>query len=392
MDILLDELLATYRGWDQLERTLNPNGQAIIDFDLAQDKSTSFEFRTRLDVLVKLQQLKASLPPYLMFLQERTEASIYYLSALMGQQFPFDTYISSTMGIKPYLFPEEVIYHQREKVRILLNGLNIEFDKKDARQFEERFLISDENEFGTRLLNAKDDALKNLSTLVNLPKIPTINLRFKREDAYWQNWISGSPSSGVTLTVNLHPRGRLYDGIPELLAYHEICGHAVQMSTWLERIRRGELHPVYGITMVHSPEQFIGEGLAQSITDILFKDFELPSKVLMARDYERYRLMVYNNAHIMINTHGSIETVFQFVNQNVPFESASSIEAELKDRSYHPLLRAYQYVYGVSEDFFLRNIAKLDWDQKMALMPLIYKEPLTKRGLEDILGKYQIAK
>ena len=191
------------------------------------------------------------------------------------------------------------------------------------------------------------------------------------------------------LTVNLHPRGRIYDGIPQILAYHEIAAHAVQMSSWLQRIDQGDLHPIYGITTVHGPEQFISEGLAQTITDILLKDSELPIQALMAREYERYRLMVYNNAHIMINEQGAIEEALADVSQQLPFESTLSIEAELKDRSSNPLLRSYQYVYSVSEDFFLKNVAPLSPDQKKILLPIIYREPLTRQSLQDLLGRLQ---
>ncbi len=384
---MLDELVALYRGWDQLERKLNPDGPAIIDFDFAKNSTMFLEFTTRLEVLTKLQQLKSILPPTMCFLHARLSASVCYLRALMGQQFPFDSYIALTMELEPYRFTEEAIQRQKDKVITLLTSLDVQFDHSALEDFERRFLLTNEDEISTKLYRARDDAFERLSAFISIPPIPQMTIRFQKENAYWQNWISGLTDE-ITLTVNLHPRGRIYDGIPQLLAYHEICAHAVQMASWLQRINHGDLHPIYGITTVHSPEQFIAEGLAQTITDILLEDSELPIQSLMAREYERYRLMVYNNAHIMINTQQSIETALTYVSQNIPFETASSIEDELRDRSYNTLLRSYQYVYSVSEDFFLRNIVSLNLSKKKILLPIIYREPLTRQSLQNVLKSY----
>jgi hypothetical protein len=385
---MLDELVALYRGWDQLERKLNPDGQVIIDFDLAKNNETFLEFNTRFEVLTKLKQLQSMLPPTMGFLHARLKASICYVSALMGQQFPFDSYIASTMELEPYQFAEAIIQDQRDKVIALLTRQDIQFDRSGLKDFEDSFFLTDEDEIKTKLYKAKNYAFERLGNFVCLPPIPPINIQFKKENAYWQSWINGSTDE-ITLTVNLHPRGRIYDGIPQLLAYHEIASHAVQMSFWLQSIDQGNIHPIYGITTVHSPEQFISEGLAQTITDILLEDSELSIQALMAREYERYRLMVYNNAQIMINEQQPIEVVLVYVSQNLPFESTLSIEAELRDRSYNPLLRAYEYVYSVSEDFFLNNVTPLSSDQKKTLLPIIYREPLTKQSLQDLLGQLQ---
>jgi hypothetical protein len=390
LDKLLNELVALYRGWDQLEQELDPDGQAVIDFDFAKDRTTPFEFQTRFEVLGKLKHFQALLPQNMEFLHARLNASIWYISALMGQQFPFKNYIASTMGVEPYPFTEEAIEQQKRKVVALLAQLNVGFTHAGLQEFEDRYLLIDEAEIAARFSEAKDDAFARLRNFVALPPLPNIRITFQKENAYWQNWIKGNANE-ITLTVNIHPRARIYDGIPQLLAYHELAAHAVQIASWFQRIEQGNLHPIYGITTVHSPEQFIAEGLAQTLTNILLEDAELPIQALMAREYERYRLMVYNNAHILINEQKPINAVCAYVGRNLPFEATYSIEAELKDRSTDPLLRSYQYVYSVSEDFFLKYVAPLSVSQKKEVLPTIYHEPLIRHSLQDILSLSAVA-
>jgi hypothetical protein len=105
-----DRLCRVLVGWDALEQR---NGaKAIIDFNVAGVVDGE-DFEHRLDVLDALLELQRSCHPG-SFAGRRLTAHEAYLRALMGQQIPFEAYVSATQAVCPALLPDEQLGDARQ--------------------------------------------------------------------------------------------------------------------------------------------------------------------------------------------------------------------------------------------------------------------------------------
>ncbi len=384
---MVDEIkiIKIYRAWDLLEKKIDPEGPGVVDFDLSPDLNLDVTFEDRLEVLCALENSCAeAVESCDQYLISKIRGSIAYLKCLMGGLYSFKEYINETIGVEPYTIPEKSIKIQRRLITDLVKKDGIDFTRESFEKFEESYRIFDPKIIEQTILESKDQVLRQVGNLVDLPNMLRINIDFKDVDAYWQNWVHGNLKDGITLTINLNKRNAFYFGDPELLAYHEICGHLLQMSYWAEGIRRGKINPSWGIITVHTPEQFLLEGLAQTITDIAFDQDSLSKEAVRAREFYRYRFYVYSNAHKMINEGVGVREVHDYVFDHLPFEPTSTILSEIRDRSLNVLLRSYQYVYAISDLFFKRVFAKGNVGGE--LLSKLYKTPMDTRQLYRFIG------
>jgi hypothetical protein len=248
-------------------------------------------------------------------------------------------------------------------------------------------------------LPSEFDRFQSIWVPILLEKIPVtldgynINVKFASEDAYWKNWISGNLSEHeILLRINIHPRQSWYQGFPEMLVIHEYCGHAIQMVSWHRRIEQKALPEFCGILTVHFPDQFILEGLAESLAFVLPGKQKLEEQSLVSRELHRYYLLVMNNVHIMANE-GSLETAVEYAAVRLPFTSKEVLWKEIIDRTSNPLFRGYQYSYGIAKEFFLAALSKFGENSRWDLLRLIYNWPMTaaqfSRTVEDLTIKPQ---
>jgi len=153
-----------------------------------------------------------------------------------------------------------------------------------------------------------------------------------------------------------------------------------------QRIAAGELHPAYGLTVVHSFEQFLYEGVAQTLTDLVFSDDELDDDRLWARDYARYRSYIYHRAHLDLNMGVDIRAVFRYLDSSLPFEDWAGMETELRSRCLDPILRAYQFVYAASDYAFLSALRTHGKKAFLSFIRDLYAGP---RTMGDVLRALQ---
>jgi hypothetical protein len=375
------QLVALYRGWDALEKSQYQN--QVVDFDLAQPEEF-LPVSSREQVLANLQQIETEVKharaPDSDLVLARLRASATYLRALLGDAIAFRPYVENTLGIRPHFFSEDEIRVVESRVETLLDSrYQLSFRPEDFPLFKTRFPMLRRDELRSQFESFRAKWLPVLTAHIRVPlEDYMVSIGFGQEDAYWKNWVSGDLSQRfIKLIVNLHPRHRWYQGYPETLVIHEFCGHVVQMINWHKRIQDGELPQFYGILTVHFPDQFLLEGLAESLPYLLpTETTQLESASVVLRELHYHALLVMNNVHILANEEG-ITAARAYAINNLPFTERSVLEKEIENRTRNPLFRCYQYVYGVAKDAFLKACSDLDDQERWALLRSVYDQPMT---------------
>ena len=329
----------------------------------------------------------------------RLRASLAYLRALQDvDAIPFREYISDTMGIEPRLQPEVLIRSSERRLGSLLRDwskhqLNLATPITFSRQGFAAFREESQTGTGENLKRQFEYFCgKWLNRLIDHIQarfdVSSIVVEFAEEDAYWKNWISGNVAEGepITLRINIHERHVWYQGAVELLVLHEYCGHAVQMALWHEALRHGEIASFLGVLTVHFPDQFLLEGLAESVSYVLpSSNLKLERRSEILRELQRYNLLVLNNVHILANERG-VDVARLYAKQRLPFTSEDAIERELRDRTRHPLFRTYQYVYAPAKEAFVSALTPLALQPRWQLLRHLYRTPMMPDQVQELLA------
>jgi hypothetical protein len=384
------ELVAVYRGWDRLEREIHR--ESVLDFDLA-GPAEARPFSARDEVLEALRVLAHTLAgmrlPGLELVEARLRASQAYLLALAGDAPAFAPYVRDTMGIDPEVVSEDRLAQARERVREALAGFrDIPFTRRGFNRFVAAFLIDSGQNLRGQFEFFAAKWLPVLAERIGASIDPSsVAVEFAEEDAYWKNWISGNAAeeTPITLRINLHRRHLWYQGAVEGLVLHEYCGHAVQMALWRQAVRRGEMSGFLGVLTVHFPDQFLLEGLAESVAHVLPDErCTLERKTRIIRELHRYNLLVLNNVHLIANE-GSVERARVYAEDRLPFTPPDVIARELRDRTAHPVYRAYQYVYGPAKEAFVEGLGAMPAPRRWAALRRLYRTPMTPGQVRESL-------
>lgn len=388
------DLVALYRGWDRLER--GQFGGTVLDFDLAQAGDIQ-TFDARREVSTELERLRSAVggeQPEHALVRARLTASLAYLRALEhpDETRPFRQYVFDTMGIEPAPIAEARIRTVESRLRQLLREVNRSDPILFTRKGFDAFRLTFQTQSGVNLRNQfeffTDKWLAHVTSSIGAPlDASSIAVEFAEEDAYWKNWISGNLAEGepIKLRINVHERHVWYQGAVETLVLHEYCGHAVQMVLWQDAVRRKAMPSFFGILTVHFPDQYLLEGLAESLAYVVPDSrMKLEKRSESVRELQTYNLLVLNNVHIMANEKG-LDAARQYARQRLPFTSEAVIERELHDRTRHPLFRTYQYVYAPAKEAFLSALMSLPPEKRWPILRPLYRTPLTPAGVRKML-------
>ena len=384
---LQTEIIATYRGWDALEKSLY--GSEIIDFDLTRIKKKK-DFFSRSEILKNLEELQSEtlVSDWVSeFASKRLKASIFYLRACLGEVIPFSEYIENTLGIIPEIFPDSYLDKSLEKLNLACQNLGFEYSSVYKEKYESICVVQDDTLIRNNIESNIVKWAEKLDKYVTISCKKPISISFTSVDAYWANWTSGSLDNGFLLKINLHPRIKYSRGSLSMLALHEYCAHLIQGMNWLELSAHGKLDDVCSFTTVHGPETFLTEGLAESLSYALIdNEDELDFHELLSQCLMRYKNLVNHNVHYMINQGCSFNEVMNYCKARSPFDSDIKIEKEIQDRSLKPLNRVYQFVYGVSQDYFLEKFVDFDEVSKRKCLLSLYQRPYTKSQLDVLMS------
>jgi hypothetical protein len=393
------DLVRFYRAWDRLERRSSLG--SVIDFDLAdaddvpvlENRDQVFAELTRLHTLVR-----DGVGPALDLVRARLTASLTYLGALRGDaRLPLRDYVLNTMGVEPDLVPEARIRQSEARLTALLRDKvgespGIPFSRKGFDPFRRAFQTGACENLKRQFEYFCEKWLPRLCGHIDAAfEASSIAVEFAEEDAYWKNWISGNIAEGqpITLRINVHERHVWYQGAVEILVLHEYCGHAVQMALWQRAVRQRQIASFFGILTVHFPDQFLLEGLAESVAYFLPDERrKLEKRSEVVRELHAYNLMVLNNVHILANDRG-LDAARSYAKERLPFTTDDAIERELRDRTSHPLFRTYQYIYGPAKDAFVTALTRLTGAKAQVLLRELYRTPMTPVQVGETFARFR---
>lgn len=182
------KILEFFYKWDRFEKQ---NGVDIIDFNLLQQQDQyAGEFTSREEVKKILDSLiheYNQLPDKNTFIAAKLNASLYFLRALMGEQFSFNEYVENTIGVSPLYIPEKEIQEQLEATRSLYKDLGYEYTREDLEKFTQNNKLS-KDEIERTFTEAKNTFVPKILKWLGLD----ISLQYKTQlvdvNDYWMNW------------------------------------------------------------------------------------------------------------------------------------------------------------------------------------------------------------
>lgn len=378
--------IAVYRGWDELEKRTG-TGVEIVDFDLVTQIPGSEEFDSRAQVLTALRRLRDEVEvrdEITEFIRAKLNASVYYLKVLDGDLPDFYEHVRTITGVTPELVSREVQEAHRAQVLSLLeqNGVKITCGTIDPESFAEfdRQLWIDADQAMAEAHDLEDELLPKVKEILGWPDL---EVPFHTEPAevknYWTAWSSGEKGDFL-LRYNFHPMVVWRRGDMEYLTLHEVCGHFVHAACMAREIEQGRLNPFIGITTVHDPHSFMGEGIADSLTYFFPEELGLSPWGQLSLAQRNWKDHQFNNAHILINMGWSKEELRAELLTN-PFNAPTRVDLNLQQWPSHPLMRAYQYSYGIALKYHQRWAAQMTFEQKVEYLRYAFSRYVTPRRL-----------
>ncbi len=362
-----DQYVDILVAWHHLEQELDAPG--IIDFNLLNATESNRTYEHRLQVLNDFQRLLPHFEDEQ--ISKKITAHIYYLRALMGQQIPFSEYIENTQHILVKMFEDEYLDKVRDDLTSSLETLGVQYNQTLVQQLEALDEFIPQDKIKAFFLDQFAEHKVHLEKALDREVDYNLNLEIVNVPEYWSNWVDGS-GNNFRLRINYHA-GEYTKTRALILVYHELLAHCAQMAIWKEQIDGGEMSKVWGLTTVHGPEQFLFEGLAQTLP--LYLPNEVTEQPLLRAQMllNRYELLVWNNLHIMINSGKAIEKCLEYGVRMLPWTAPKRIIAGLKSRSNHVLFRSYLYVYPISLEWFVINSINI---QAIGFSQIYGREPI----------------
>jgi hypothetical protein len=357
-----EEMVALYIGWDELEKQLanqwGTEREKIIDFNLLKPRRGE-EFRSRPQVLDGLEDLYnrvGSTNNEEEFIKAKLNASMYFIRALMGEIIPFPEYVKNLTGLTPKLIPEDVIQKHKEILYARMEDVGYKPKHETFEKFFKRIVIS------------KEEALKQVEmTRQTVPHLVqsalgfgdlAIDYEIKNEevDDFWGAWTSKEPGQPFLLRFNFHPKKHWRNGDIKRISVHEY-GHFVHGQNLMNGISTGQTNPFIGITTVHDPHTFSGEGSANAILHLPEVRKNLSKYELLSRDRVIAANYLSNNALIWANEGKDEGELIEYF-RGFPFLTKEALLDSFA-RWKKPSRKAYEYVYGRSHYMHRQLLGKL---------------------------------
>ncbi|NNG01468.1 MAG: hypothetical protein HKM93_18925 [Desulfobacteraceae bacterium] len=386
---IMDQILSVYYAWHRFEAG---NQVDIIDFDLLGiGESFKKTYRNRDEVkqdVIALMETYDRQTDKNAFVAEKLNAAFHFLCALMGENLQFHDYVAATMGVQPAPIPEKRLRAEKAKAKDGMDRLGYGFSADEFKRLERETIYTEKTEIIDSFRAAEEKAVPLVLGWLGLDIDPDYSIGFDKTDAFWMNFINTDEHGNIRLRFNLHDsvRKKWRKGAPEFYALHEICCHALQSLNWKKRLRQGNIDRISGLTSVFTPEQFISEGIAQTLYYFLPENPLSDHGELYLHANNLYHMLL-NNAHIMVNGNQSFEDAFEYISNYLPNLDADFMKKDLHNRANDPLLRTYQYIYGIASYYHQEIAAGLDDKGKRDYVVDIFHNVYSPG---EIFSKYKI--
>lgn len=380
MKLIYPEIVKTYRGWRKFE-----NRRFADNF---VNTKGSIKFNSHEEILNKLKQLLKNFSVKSeedRFIEAKLIASIYLLRHKLEEKIDFFEYVKNTIGIKPKIIPESKIERLTKKIKNRLTKLGIKYTKKDIEShlYTKNF---SKKEFSDKLEKEKNILISKAEKYLNLKLKEKIKLEFVNEDKYWKYYLN-IKKKGFALKINTNPdRVKHKKGSLKYAIMHELCGHALQLGSWKEQIKKGKINEVCGCEEDYGPEIFMLEGVGESIFYYAFED-DLDEYLELELMFDELEHIVQNNAYIMVNTGKSLSESTKYYTDRVIKSNRKSVMKTLKEVRDDSFMRAYRPVYGLSLLFFKKVSQELNKKQKNKFFRQLYLKPMTYNQIKKLYLK-----
>lgn len=274
-----------------------------------------------------------------------------------GQQFSLREYLGNTLQLYPAPFEDSYLHGRKDSLAEMLSDLGCDIGKDWYSELDRLEQTIDQSAVGDYFRSAYAELIKFPETVSGVFPRYDLEVAFVRENAYWNYWVSGS-GQNFKLTFNTHRNLNYTPSAASQFVFHELVGHCAQMARWRDLIGRQRLPNYFGITTVHSPEQFAFEGFSVT-APLFFEDFISKNPIVKARVLiDHMRHMVFGNLHVKIHAGSTLEECRNYVRDFLPFWSEKDIIDDVRSRSTHPIFSAYQYSYATGFDFFVNLLER----------------------------------
>lgn len=365
-------------AWDRFEKA--NGGHEIIDFNLLLAETTDREYKNRYQILQDLTALKEGSEDAKF--NHKLDAHICYLRALMGQQFSLEDYVEATQQIPVIFFDDQVLETARQNLGEVLDEVGLTLGPDLRKEMERLTPIIPPKDLDDYYRESYGRHKKYLEDALGKQVAFELKIEIVEDDGYWSCWVDGA---GKTYRLRINTRGWEYSEARILaMVYHELLAHCSQVALWTDEIAAGRLHHGWGLTTVHTPEQFLMEGLAQTLPLYLQNEYTTRPEMISRIHLTYFTWLILNNIHIMINRGDNIESCIDYSKKHIPWYETDKLIPDLSSRTNNLLFRSYQYVYPASFHFFLKLTGELSDGQKIKFLQrcfydvLLYKELKTR--------------
>jgi hypothetical protein len=368
--------VSTFRGWHRLEEQLD-SGLKPVDIDVADPAIPPCIFQDRQEVVAHLDRLAEQIPATHVALIGNALAAATVLKCMIKTPVSLGQYVGNTVQLPIVNIPDDRLAATKANVIRALAEMDL-----GRQELTELPIDRDPAASIRRVLPILPQTLQALAVKLGIDSdaLP-FRVSTVASSEYWKSWISGNAVEGLLIRFNKTPRRPYYCGDVMVLALHEVCGHGLQMMQRRISVSTGEIANAYGITGIFGPEQFVFEGLAQTVPDwgTRLGAIKPNAELCFARFYEQLRVFVYHNAHCMLIGGACHKDVTEYVRCHLPAEPTTIVAREIGDRIDHPMLRAYLFVYGLGDCLFSEYTGNMNVAHLLECLQGWYRFPITAK-------------
>lgn len=375
---LRDAIEDTVRAWHRME--VARGGIGVIEFDChPEDPAHAVPPATdRLAVYERLHALRGPVADTgELWLTERLDADLAYLSACLGERPDFGPYVRATQGCGTAGWPADYVEHRGAVVRAALADLGVAWGPDTERELMATEGLLPAEQAGDAIVEAAAGYERAVREAADVSAEYRLSVESVDIDAYWSYWLDGA-GQDARMRINVrnarftHVRARQF-------ALHEVLGHALQCAAFAERCAREDV-PWVRLISIHAPTAVLLEGLAQALPLVVAPDdTALATRVRL----DHYLQLVRSELHLAINSGASVRACAAHARARVPFWTDRYIGDVLADRANDPRLRTYQWSYPAGLDWFV-VLAETDPAAVTEVLHAAYRDPLTPRRLAEL--------
>lgn len=375
---LRDEIELVLRSWNRYE--IERGAPPVIDFDCHPVATTDVPTATsRLDVRTRLAELQADASePSDVYLVERLTASIAYLDELLGARTPVRSYIAATQGCPAAGWTDEYLDEVRAVTMEHLDRLGVTWGPATTKALaaEEGPIDSTDAPDAISAYASKHEA--DVRRLAETDAPFDLSIERVDVDEYWAYWLDGA---GSHVRMRINQRNAAFTEVQaRQFALHEVLGHGLQCASYSHKWQQDDV-PWIRLTAVHSQQQVLFEGLAQTLPLFVLPDDErLVARVRFAHYVELVRARV----HLALNDGVGISDCVALAAEYAPFWQPGQVADILSDRGANPLLRSYLWSYPAGIDWFVNLADSAPKKTVRSVITTAYREPLTPAQLAKL--------